>query len=179
MFFHQSRQISRLRFLGMLAAASCLLGGVQAIATAQSNPGLPIFSGVERENILSYHLDFGGSAGYRDRYRLRIPGKKMTQGAAKFFIAYPDYYNGRFDPEKIEVRVGGKSLPLRDVVWDQESRIIEIDLEEPITKSNKVEIVLSNVRNPRLGTYYFHAQVLPAGDLPVRQYLGTWILSIN
>lgn len=179
MFYHQSRPISRLRFLSMLAAASCLLGGVQAIATAQSNPGLTIFSGVERENILSYHLDFGGSAGYRDRYRLDIPGKKITQGAAKFFIAYPDYYNGKFDPDKIEVRVQGKSLPLRDVVWDQESRIIEIDLEEPITKSNKVEIVLSNVRNPRLGTYYFHAQVLPAGDLPIRQYLGTWILSIN
>ena len=168
------------RIFTTLAVSSLLIGGVQAMTSAQSNPGLTIFSGVERENILNYHLDFGGHAGSFDRYRLRIGSKKMTQGAAKFFIAYPDYYKGKFDQDKIEVRIKGESLPLREVVWDKESRIIEIDLETPIKESKKVEIVFSNVKNPRFGgTFYFHCQVLPAGDLPIRQHLGTWILSIG
>ncbi len=168
------------RIFTTLAVSSFLIGGIQGITSAQSNPGLTIFSGVERENILNYHLDFGGHAGSFDRYRLRIGSKKMTQGASKFFIAYPDYYKGKFDPDKIEVRIKGESLPLREVVWDKESRIIEIDLEQPIRESRKVEIVFSNVKNPRFGgTYYFHCQVLPAGDLPIRQHLGTWILSIG
>ena len=168
------------RIFTTVAVSSFLISGVQGITSAQSNPGLTIFSGVERENILNYHLDFGGHAGSFDRYRLRIGSKKMTQGASKFFIAYPDYYKGKFDPDKIEVRIKGESLPLREVVWDKESRIIEIDLEQPIRESKKVEIVFSNVKNPRFGgTYYFHCQVLPAGDLPIRQHLGTWILSIG
>jgi len=163
-----------------LALCGCLVGGVQAIALANSNPGLTIFSGVDRENQLDFHLDFGGRAGGWDRYRLKVPGKKLTEGATKFFIVYPDYYKGKFDVEAIEVRVKDESLPLRDVIWDQESRIIEIDLEQPITESNEVEIVLSNVKNPRSGgTFYFQGQVLAAGEIPVRLHLGTWILSIG
>jgi hypothetical protein len=172
--------LSNQRWLSILAISGCLLGSIPAIAIAQGNPGLTIFSGVERENILNYHLDFGGQAGSWDRYRLRIPGKKLMQGAAKFFISYPDYYNGKFDTEEIEVRVNGEPLPLREVLWDKESRIIEIDLEQPLKESKKVEIVFSNVKNPRFGgTFYFQGQVLPANDLPIRQHLGTWILSIQ
>jgi hypothetical protein len=69
---------------------------------------------------------------------------------------------------------------LRGVYWDQESRIIEIDLEKPIEASTKVEVVLSNVKNPRFGgTFYFNCQVMAAGDVPIRLYLGTWILTIQ
>ncbi|ELS01984.1 Protein of unknown function (DUF2808) [Xenococcus sp. PCC 7305] len=171
------------RLFSSLALSSCLLGGVATISFAQGNSGLTIFSGVGRENILDYYLDFGGKANARDRYRLRVPGKKLIGGASKFFIAYPDYYDGKFDVDKIEVRIkkGKKqeSLALREVIWDKESYIIEIDLEEPLKESKKVEIVFSNVKNPEIGTYYFHCQVLPADDLPIRQHLGTWILSID
>ena len=171
------------RLLSSIAISGCLLGGIATISLAQGNSGLTIFSGVNRENILDYYLDFGGRANARDRYRLRVPGKKLIGGAAKFFIAYPDYFDGKFDVDKIEVRVkNGKkqeSLPLRDVIWDKESYILEIDLEEPIRESRKVEIVFSNVKNPDIGTYYFHCQVLPADDLPIRQHLGTWIVSID
>jgi hypothetical protein len=163
-----------------LAVSSCLLTGLPYLALADSNPGLTIFSGVDRQNILSYYLDFGGKPGAWDRYRLRIPGKKLTQGVARFFISYPDYYEGKFDPNKIEVRVKGESLPLREVVWDEESRIIEIDLEEPLLESRKVELVFSNVKNPRNGgTFYFQCQVLTPGQVPLRLHIGTWILSIN
>lgn len=165
--------------LGLLLSSS-IIGSIPAIVLAQSNPGLTIFSGVDRKDILNYYLDFGGLPGVWDRYRLRIPAKKMTQGAARFFISYPDYYKGKFQAKSIQVRSKGKSLPLRDVVWDKESRIIEIDLETPITTPDAVEIVFSNVKNPEPGgTYNFQAQVLTPGQVPLRIHLGTWIISIG
>ena len=168
------------RLLATLAISSSLIGGLPYFVSAQSNPGLTIFSGVERKDILNYHLDFGGNAGGWDRYRLRIPGKKLTQGVARFFISYPEYYDGKFDVDKIEVRINDDSLPLREVVWDKESRIIEIDLEEPIIDSKRVELVFSNVKNPRSGgTYYFQCQILTPGQVPLRLHLGTWIVGIG
>ena len=166
--------------LTALAISGCLVTGLPYLALANSNPGLTLFSGVDRKDILNYHLDFGGRAGSWDRYRLRIPGKKMTEGADRFFISYPEYYKGKFDVDAIEVRVKGESLPVREVIWDRESQIIEIDLEDPILESHKVELVFSNVKNPRRGgTFYFQCQVLTPGQIPLRLHLGTWILSIN
>lgn len=170
------------RLLVALALATCTIGGTYTVASAQSgNSGLVLF-GKDDVDVLNYYLDFGGQAKARDRYRLRIPAKKLQAGAIKFFISYPDYFDGKFDTDKIEVRLGGdkeKSLPLRNVVWDEESRTVQIELEEPLKKGRKVEIVCSNMRNPGVGTYYFFAQVLPATDLPVREQLGAWVLSIN
>ena len=171
------------RVLSAIGITSCLFAGIPLVTQAQGGEGLTIFSGVDRENILSHSFDFGGQRNGRDRYRLRIPGKKLLQGASKFYIFYPDYYDGKFKQERMEVRIkDGKkvsSLPLRSVIWDKENYLIEIELEEPLTESRRVEIVFSGVRNPDIGTYYFRAEVLPAVDIPVRQYVGTWILSID
>jgi hypothetical protein len=172
-------KISTKRLIGVLIASSCLLAGVQAISWANGNPGLTIFSGVDRENILNYYLDFGGVPRGWDRYKLYIPAKKLTQGASKFYISYPDNFDGKFDTEKIEVRVDDESLPLKEVYWDREGRFLEIDLEKPIEASTKVTIVLSNVKNPDFGTYYFVADAQAAGQIPLRLYLGTWIISIE
>jgi hypothetical protein len=163
-----------------LSVTTSLITGLPNLVVAQSNPGLTLFSGVDRQDILNYHLDFGGKTGGWDRYRLRIPGKKLTEGVSKFFITYPEYYKGTFNTDSIEVRVKDKKLPIREVVWDQESRIIEIDLEEPLLESNRVEIVFSNVKNPENGgTFYFQGQILTPGQVPLRLNVGTWILSIN
>jgi hypothetical protein len=164
--------------LTTLALATTIVTSIPQEMKAQTNPGLTIFSGVERDNILNYRLDFGGKQDSWDRYRLRVPGKKITEGVAKFFISYPDYFDGKFDTDRIEVRIDGKPLPLREVIWDQESRIVEIDLENPLLESKKVEIVFSNVKNPSSGTFYFQCQILTPGQVPVRLHVGTWILSI-
>lgn len=167
-------------FVASVAVTTSLITGLPNLVLAQSNPGLTLFSGVDRQDILNYHLDFGGRSGGWDRYRLRIPAKKLTEGVSKFFISYPEYYKGKFDINSIEVRVKGERLPIREVVWDQESRIIEIDLEKPLLESNRVELVFSNVKNPdNGGTFYFQAQVLTPGQVPLRLNVGTWILSIN
>ena len=165
--------------LTTLALTTTIVTSIPQEIKAQGNPGLTIFSGVDRGDILNYRLDFGGKQDGWDRYRLRVPGKKLDQGAAKFFISYPEYFDGKFDINKIEVRVGGESLPLREVFWDKESRIVEIDLEEPLLESKKAEIVFSNVKNPSYGTYYFHCQLLTPGQVPVRLHVGTWIVSIG
>ena len=147
---------------------------------AGGNSGLTIFSGVDRKDILDYYLDFGGNPGENDRYKLTIPPKKLSQGASRFFISYPDYFNGTFDINSMEVRANGKSLPLKDVpFWDKESRYVEINLETPLEGGTGVDIVFSNVRNPSQGTYYFTADAQISGEIPLRIYLGTWIISIS
>lgn len=167
------------KIMTTIGVAGCILTSVPLISFAQGGSGLTIFSGVDRENILNYYLDFNGQRNNRDRYRLRIPGKKLMQGATKFFVFYPDYFDGKFEEDKIEVRIDGEPLALRNVMWDRENYLIQIELEEPITESRKVELVFSGVRNPDVGTYYFRGEVLPAVGVPARQYIGTWIISIN
>lgn len=167
--------------LTALALSGLAVGGVHTIVNAQGTPGLVIF-GDRDVDILSYYLDFGGIADNRDRYRLRIPKKKLTNGATQFTISYPDYFDGKFDTDKIEVRVNGEkdqSLALKNVVWDEENHFIQIDLAEPLLDPKKLEIVMSGTKNPDVGTYYFYGQVSPAVNAPVPERVGAWIISID
>jgi hypothetical protein len=175
-----SRQKNTLRLLSMFAVAGSLLVGVVPLVRAQGLPGFTIFSGVDRENQLSWRMDFDGEPGVRDRYRLRIPAKKMEFAVEQFSITYPDTYRGEFDPKEVELKVDGDEVALDDVTWDAENRVIEIYPQTPVPADTRVEIVLSDVRNPnRLGTHYFNAMVRSPGDLPLMRYVGTWILSIG
>ncbi|BAZ52741.1 hypothetical protein NIES4103_54060 [Nostoc sp. NIES-4103] len=168
------------RLLSAVAVTSCLLTGFPVITWAQSLPGLTLFSGVKSENQLPYRLDFGGQTNSWDRYILRIPEKKMKLAVAQFAITYPNYYKGKFDTKKVEVKVKGKKVALSEVKWDKEGRVLEIFPQEPVPAGNKVEVVLSNVQNPTFGgTFYFNCQVLSPGDVPLLRYLGTWIIGIN
>lgn len=175
------KTVKKLAQLGLvaLAASGCLVAGVQTLTWAGGNSGLTIFSGVDRKDILDYYLDFGGHPRQWDRYKLYVPAKKLTQGASRFFITYPDYFDGKFDTDKIEVRVKGESIPLREVYWDKESRLVEITPLEPIEAATKVDLVFSNVKNPESGTYYFRCDVQASGEIPVRLFAGVWIISIE
>lgn len=171
------------RLMASLALSGCLLTGVQTLSLANGNPGLVIFSGVEnRSDILDYKLDFDGRPKFLgERMRLRVPKKKLNQGVSKFFVSYlkdPDF-DGKFNTNSVDVRVEGDSVPIREVYWDKESRVIEIDLQESIEAGNKVELVFSNLKNPSSGTYYFICDVLTSGQIPLRVYIGTWIVSFN
>lgn len=176
---HRMRLISSLISITAIASG-CWVASAPMPGQAQGLPGLTIFSGVERENQLSYRLDYFGEPGARDRYRLRIPRRKMEIAVSEFFVDYPDTYRGEFDPESVRLEVNGDEVALDEVIWDPENRVISIYPTEPVAANTRVEIVLSNVQNPnRVGTHYFNALVVGAGDVPVRQYLGTWILSIG
>lgn len=168
------------RIVSAFAVTGCLLAGFPIISLAQSNPGFTLWGGVPREDQLNYHLDFGGRQDAWDRYRLRIPAKKMQLGVAQFDISYPDYYKGEINKKKIEVMVQGKSVPLQQVNWDKEGHIFQIYLKEPIEAGNNVEVVFNEVKNPSVGgIYYFECRILTPGDVPLPRYLGTWIVSID
>ncbi len=168
------------RLLSGIAVTSCLLAGFPAITWAQGLPGLTIFSGVKSENQLPFRLDFGGQTNGWDRYRLRIPHKKMNLAASYFVVSYPNYFKGTFDPKKIEVRVRDKKVPLSEVKWDKENHVIEIYPEQPVPAGSSVELVLSNVKNPSFGgTFYFNASVQSPGEVPLSRYIGTWIINVN
>ncbi len=181
LLFSSSQQKLPLRLLSALAVTSCLLAGLQTATLAQNGlPGFTLFSGVKSENQLPFRLDFGGQTNSRDRYNLRIPAEKMKLAVAQFAITYPDYYKGTFNPKKIEVRVKGKAVPLSEVKWDKEGRVVEIFPQEPVPAGTKVELVFSDVQNPAFGgVYYFNCQVLSPGDVPLLRRLGTWILTIS
>ncbi|WP_066376889.1 MULTISPECIES: DUF2808 domain-containing protein [unclassified Anabaena] len=166
------------RLLSTLALTACVMTALPTtLAHAQ---GFVLFSGVKRENQLPFRFDFGGQRNGIDRYILRVPAEKMKLAVAQFAVSYPDYYKGTFDPEKIEVRVRGKKVPLSEVKWNREGGLIEIFPEEPVPAGSRVELVFSNVQNPAFGgTYYFRCQVLFTGDVPLLRSLGTWILTIN
>lgn len=168
------------RVLAAFAVTGCLITGFPAISWADALPGFTLWGGVTRENQLPFRLDFGGRPNVWDRYRLRIPAKKMKLAVAQFSITYPNYYRGEFDKNEVEVRVKGKSVPLDQVVWDKDNRVIQIYPQEPVPAGNSVELILSNVKNPNFGgMYYFNCQILTPGDVPLLRYVGTWILSIN
>lgn len=164
-----------------LAIASCLMGIVPAATQAQSGlPGFTLFGGPRGEENLNYRLDFGGKVNGWDRYRLRIPAKKMKLAVAQFAISYPDYYKGTFDEKSVEVQVQGKAVPLKEVKWNKDNNLIEIFPTDPIPANSKVEIWLENVKNPSSGgMFYFNLQVQSPGDLPLYRYLGTWVISIS
>ncbi|HEY9634941.1 MAG TPA: DUF2808 domain-containing protein [Coleofasciculaceae cyanobacterium] len=175
-----SKKSSMGRLLSTVVVTSCLLTGFSASSWAQSNPGFTLWGGVARENQLNYYLDFGGRPDGWDRYRLRIPARRLELGVAQIAISYPDYFDGKFDTKKIEVRVKDKAVALSEVNWDKENHVIQIALEEPIPAGNSIEVVFSNVKNPAFGgMYYFNAQVLSPGEVPLPRYVGTWILSIG
>jgi len=168
------------RFLSILVLTSCLVTGLSAASQSQSLPGLVIFSGIDRANQLAYVLEFGGRTSQTDRYRLRIPANKLSLATNQFAITYPASYRGTFDPERVEVRIGGESVPLDEVTWDSENRVINIYPVTPVPARTRVELVLSDVRNPSNGgTHYFNAMVRSPGDLPTLSYVGTWIIGIG
>lgn len=166
--------------LSSLAIAGCLVVGLPIISLAQGLPGLTIFGGVKGEDNLNYRLDYGGRSGSWDRYRLRIPAKKMKLAVAQFAISYPDYYKGEFDPKKVEILFKGKSVALQEVNWNKENHLLEIYPVDPVPAGGDVEIQLSNVRNPNFGgMFYFNCQIISPGDVPLLRYLGTWVISIG
>lgn len=183
------------KFLSALALAGYLLGAATTLPVLAQGTGLTLFSGVRREFLLPHSFDFDAGQGANDRYRMRIPAKKMRYSASSISITYPAYYKGKIktDRTRIFVNKGDEPVALESITEpelivygepDNKSKEnddiyrMEILLQEVIPEGSSVEIVL-DVRNPRIGqTYYFNARVQPPRDI-VDRYIGTWIVSIG
>lgn len=178
-------------FLPALAMMGGLLVGLPMVSLAQSNSGFTFLwgDGPSRKQQLGYVLEHGTSGFPGDRYRLSV-GVQNT-AIDRISISYPDYYKGTFDPKAIEVRTGGKgrffdglnrgkAVPLAAATVDQENKLIDLTPVDPIPAGTRVEVVLSNVRNPDFGgTYFFNLRLGSPGDVPLLRYVGTWIISID
>ena len=166
-----------------LALSGCLFTLSPDLSMANGNSGLVIFSGIEnRSDILEYKLDFNGRPKfYGERMRVRVPKKKLTQGVSKFFVSYlkDPKFDGKFNTKSVDVRVGGESIPIKEIYWDKENRVLEIDIEKDLEAGNSVDLVFSNLKNPSSGTYYFICDILTSGQIPLRVYVGTWIVSFS
>ncbi|MEL6221060.1 MAG: DUF2808 domain-containing protein [Cyanobacteria bacterium J06627_8] len=168
------------RILSAIAASGCIVLASATSGITQGLPGLTIFGGVDRENELGFRLQNEGILNRRDRYYLRIPAEKLELASDLFIITYPEAYDADFDPEEIELRISGDAIPVDEVIWDAENYFVEIYPSQPVPARSRVEIVFSNVNNPRrTGTHYFNALVRAPGDVIGPQYVGTWILSFG
>ena len=193
MFSFPTSSVKRFFSTAAIAASLGIFGIYPAITWAQNNSGLTIFSGVDRKDQLSYYLDFGGESGNVDRYRLKIPAKKLKVAINRFALSYPNYYKGKFDPSQVEILVGKEpgfsffskdtrqSIKVSQVEWDQQDFNLQIFLEQRLPAGQDVEIVLSNVQNPSMGgTFYFNCNIEAPGDVGgLVRYVGTWIISIT
>jgi Protein of unknown function (DUF2808) len=168
------------KFLPCLALTGCLVAALPKLVNADTLPGFTIFSGVDAGSQLSYRLD-NGARSVTDRYILKIPGSRINSlGAAQIQITYPDYYQGKFDEQKIEVLVDDKSIPLQSATWDREQRAVVINLAKQLSTKSEIQVVLGNVQNPDgVGTYYFNCLVKSSVDFPIARNVGTWILNIG
>ncbi|PSB04706.1 DUF2808 domain-containing protein [Merismopedia glauca] len=175
MFF---ARLTQRYLLPAIALTSCLVATIPAITLAQGTPGITIFSGVDSKNRLDYRLDYG-TRNMWDRYVLRISGKKLQQAVYQFTISYPDYYKGKFDSNEVKVISKGEEVAIEKVDWNKEDHLLQITLKEPLEPNKKAEIVLDNVKNPDIGTYYFNCRVLSSTGVANAYYVGTWEISIN
>ncbi|MDG2991651.1 DUF2808 domain-containing protein [Candidatus Synechococcus calcipolaris G9] len=182
------------RLLPAMFAAGCLVAsGMPLVAQAQSNPGFTFNwgDGPSGSQQLRYHLDYGTPGFLGDRYWLRLGNQKVAIN--RINISYPDYFDGTFNAQSIELRTGGsksnsffqfrrdpgKLIELAEVTLDRDNRTIDIVPAEVIPAGTEVQVIMSNVRNPRSsGMFYFNARIGSPGDVPLMRYIGTWIISI-
>jgi len=161
-----------------LVAAMTLVGSSRAVLAQGS--GWTLWGGPKKE--LRYTAD-SGQVGQWDRYYLHVPRQRVA--VAEYYITYPEHYRGQFDPKAVEVlrsRTWGKEqqkFRVGEVVWDKENRLLRIALVDPVPADTPVDIVLSNVKNPRnSGMYFFNLQVLSPGDIPLPRQVGTWVITL-
>ncbi len=181
---------SSLRKIGSLFIAGCLLTGLPAITLAQTNPGFTFSwggNGPSGKQQLGYVLDYGTPGHPQDRYRLKMGTQKTAVDGIR--VAYPNYYDGEINEKQVTLQESPKSrligigrakkIPVRSVTVDKDNRLIEIVPETPIPAGTPTEILMADVQNPRSGgMYYFSCYISVPGDIPLKRYLGTWVLSI-
>jgi hypothetical protein len=104
-------------------------------------------------------------------------------------VTYPNYFDGEFNEKRITLQESPKNkflgfgktktIEVSSVKLDPDNRLIEIVPKDPIPSGVPVEVVLAGVQNPRSGgMYYFNGYINSPGDVPLRRYVGTWVMSI-
>jgi hypothetical protein len=185
------RKASIRRFLPV-AIAGTLITGIPAVTTAQTNPGFSFIwggDGPSQKQQLNYVLEYGTPGHRHDRHRYKLG--RQSVAIDSITIAFPDYFDGKFNAKDVSLRESpkgsskifnfkkGKEIPIATAEYDEDNRVLEIVPESPIPAGTLSEIVISNMQNPKSGgTYFINARITSPGDVPLSQYIGTWVVSI-
>ncbi|MEN9204758.1 MAG: DUF2808 domain-containing protein [Thermostichales cyanobacterium BF4_bins_65] len=154
------------------------LVGMAAPALAQLGGGGLVLSGSEGVKTLAYSLDFNGIARQLDRYRLRIPAQSVA--VAEIQINADEFFDAIIDPNGVRVEAEGKPVELREVFWSPEFRALEVAFKDPIPSGQRIEVILSNVRNPtEANIFRLRANVLGTEPNPIFRTVGNWLITIE
>lgn len=185
-----AKKFSFKRAFPVLLCAGTLMGMMPTITEAQTNPGISFVWGgqdSQPKRQLSYVLEYGTPGHLSDRWRLSLGKQDVAMSVIR--ISTPDYFNGEFHENKIELRESpkskflnlkkGKTIPISSVTVDKDSGLVEIIPETPIPAGKRAEVVISNVKNPKSGgMFYINCSIIAPGDVPLPRQVGTWIVSI-
>ena len=176
--------------LSVAAIAGCFATGA---TIAQAQNALPSFRWNNREgfNELKHVIELSDAPNRWGRYRLKVGSNDMKLAASQFVINYPDYFDGKFNAEEMEIRVCTSkgsflsrakcsAVELDEVDVDTENYRIALYPLEPIPAGTNLELVLNDVKNPRSrGMYQFNVMIESPGDVPLLRTLGGAIIDIN
>jgi len=185
-----ANKFSLKKALPALFFAGVLVGTVPTITEAQTNPGFSFVWGgqdSQPKKQLSYVLQYGTPGHLSDRWRLSLGKQDVAMSVIR--ISTPEYFNGEFNENRIELRESpksrifnlkkGKTIPISSVTVDNDNGLVEIIPETPIPAGKRAEVVISNVRNPRSGgMFYINCSIISPGEVPLPRQVGTWIVSI-
>lgn len=176
--------------LSALMAAGCVVS-VGAIANAQQGINFR-WNSRDQTPFLPFNIELSNNRSNWGRYRLRIGSGDMKLAAMQLAVVYPNYFDGQFDPKSVELRLcqtlgnvlsgpkGCKTVEIDEVALEKERNRISIYPKEPVPAGSNVEMVFSNVRNPRnQGMYQLRALVQSPGDVPLPRILGMWNIEVE
>ncbi|NJN30027.1 MAG: DUF2808 domain-containing protein [Synechococcales cyanobacterium RM1_1_8] len=177
-----------------LAIAAIASGAALAapVVQAQDTSGFSFrWDNREGFNELKYTIELSNSPGNRGRYRFKIGARDMKLAASQFVINYPEFFDGKFNTDEVELRICSSvgsmmsrarcsAVPLDEVNFDTENQRIALYPAEPVPAGTNLELVFSDVRNPRnQGMYQFNVMIESPGDVPLLRPLGSWVVSID
>lgn len=186
--------LSKRLFKSVLSVAAIAAGvvAISPLAQAQSLPGITFrWNNRDGFNELQHAIELSNSANNWGRYRLKIGARDMKLAASQFVINYPTYFDGKFNADAVEIRVCSSTgsflsrakcstVALDEVDIDTENKRIALYPLEPVPAGSNLELVFSDVKNPRnRGMYQFNAMIESPGDVPLLRPLGSWILTID
>ncbi len=151
------------------------------VSTAQAQSGFCLIGcAKDADLILNYRIEDKQHNFTSDRYFLWIKPQKVA--TKEIQVVTDPGFDGLFSLKAIEVnsRTANKSYKVEDVVWDSELYTMTIVLDKPLPAQEEIEVVASQVTNPRSeGIYKLNARVLGTEPNPIYRYVGTWSISIE
>ena len=177
--------------LSVAAIAGCIATGTTIV---QAQGALPSFRWNNREgfNELKNVIELSDAPRRWGRYRVKIDSNDMKRAVSQFVVNYPDYFDGKFNPDEIEIRVCKSkgsflsrakcsAVELDEVDVDTENYRIALYPLEPIPAGSNLELVFDDVKNPRSrGMYQFNVLAESPGDeLSLLSLMGGTIIQID